>query len=498
LIYQNPVIRGFCPDPSVCRANGRYYLVASSFHYFPGVPLFESEDLLNWKQIGYCLTRESQLPLGNAYSSGGIYAPTIRYNGGRFYMVTTNTTGGGNFYVYTDDIYGRWSDPVFVEQGGIDPSLYFEDGKAYFMSNGEDTSGRPAILQCMIDISTGGRLTESTAVWGGSGGRYLESPHLYKIGGSYYLMAAEGGTEYGHMVTYAMGEGIYGPFIPYRGNPVLTNRDLGGYIVQGVGHADLFEDYYGNWWMLHLGFRQTGRWLPFHHLGREVFLTPVSFDNDGWFTAGVNGTAACEVETDRFPGSVTQNTVKAYTFENTSRAVDWRFIRAFDAGLYEFGNDFLNIMSSAYTLDDDKGIPAFAGLPQKEFDMELSVAVKVGGDEAGVTVYMDENHHYDLAARRDGSGCEVLLRLNVGDIRHIQNRVFTDSCCPVLRVTADALRYYFYCGDVFLGSAQTRYLSSEVACGFTGVFIGLYSQNGGDINEFRDFSLVYHQPSTTV
>ena len=124
MIYKNPVLKGFYPDPSVCFANGKYYLVTSTFQYFPGVALFESDNLVNWKQIGYVLTRPEQVMLDKIPASGGVFAPTIRYNNGRFYMVTTNDTTHKNFYVYTDDIYGEWSDPIEVDQGGIDPSLY--------------------------------------------------------------------------------------------------------------------------------------------------------------------------------------------------------------------------------------------------------------------------------------------------------------------------------------------------------------------------------------
>ena len=162
---QNPVVRGFYPDPSICSANGKYYLACSSFEYFPGVPLFESDDLLNWKPIGHCLTRKSQVNLYQVPGSGGVFAPTIRFHNGRFYMVTNNNTYQKNFYVYTDDIYGEWSDPVFVDQGGIDPSLYFEGDKVYFISNGTDESdGRGCIFQCEIDIATGKRLTESRPI----------------------------------------------------------------------------------------------------------------------------------------------------------------------------------------------------------------------------------------------------------------------------------------------------------------------------------------------
>ena len=148
--YTNPVIRGFYPDPSICRAGDYYYLVCSSFQYFPALPLFRSKNLTDWEQIGHCITRKSQLDLNGVEPSGGIFAPTIRYNSGRFYVVVTNTSGSGNFSVYTDDIMGEWSEPVSVERGGIDPSLLFEDGKTYFMSNGEDDFGENGISLCEI------------------------------------------------------------------------------------------------------------------------------------------------------------------------------------------------------------------------------------------------------------------------------------------------------------------------------------------------------------
>lgn len=181
MIYKNPVLKGFYPDPSVCFANGKYYLVTSTFQYFPGVALFESDNLVNWKQIGYVLTRPEQVMLDKIPASGGVFAPTIRYNNGRFYMVTTNDTTHRNFYVYTDDIYGEWSDPIEVDQGGIDPSLYFEDGRTFFISNGQDDYGESGVVQCEIDIATGKKLSHSKSIWKGSGGRYLESPHVYKI-----------------------------------------------------------------------------------------------------------------------------------------------------------------------------------------------------------------------------------------------------------------------------------------------------------------------------
>ena len=496
MVFQNPVIRGYNPDPSVCRADGKYFLAGSSFQFFPGVPLFESRDLVNWNQIGYCLTRESQMPMDGVGSSGGIYAPTIRYNCGRFYMVTTNVGHkkyGGNFYVWTDDIYSEWSEPVYVDQGGIDPSLYFEEGRAYFTSNGTDEeNGKDAIMQCEINITTGKKLTDSKIIWHGTGGRYLESPHLYKIGKYYYLMAAEGGTEYGHMVTYARSESKWGPFTPFCGNPVLTNRNLGGYALQGIGHADLIEDYDGNWWIFALGFRQIDRWMTYHHLGRETCLMPACFDSDGWFTSG-DGTASIDVKTDRIPGNVKQNLQRTYTLEN---AKHWQFLRSCNKENYVFKDNIIKIKSSADTLDT-AGNPAFTGLHQKEFNMELSLKVKTVDGEAGISLYMDENHHYDLALLKIDNFYKAVLKLNIGDIKHEKASVPVSGDEAFFKIYSDSINYKFILmqdgKETILGAAQTKYLSSEVAGGFTGVLLGLYSQYGKDgFNEFTELNIFYH------
>jgi len=137
MLYKNPIISGFYPDPSICYVGEDYYLATSSFEYFPGVPLFHSRDLINWNQIGYCLTRKTQLDLTNVACSDGIWAPSIRYHNGRFYMITTivqrKPWRPRNFYVYTDNIYGEWSDPVWLDEGGIDPDIFFDhDGTSYY------------------------------------------------------------------------------------------------------------------------------------------------------------------------------------------------------------------------------------------------------------------------------------------------------------------------------------------------------------------------------
>lgn len=524
--YKNPIISGFYPDPSVVKAGDKFYLVTSSFQYFPGVPLFESEDLVNWKQIGHVLTRKSQVMLEGVRSSGGVFAPTIRYNNGRFYMVTNNNSTNKNFYVYTDDIYGEWSDPIEVERDGIDPSLLFDGDKCYFVSNGVDEIDgvkRNGVFQVEIDIETGACIGEAVCIWHGSGGRYIESPHVYKIGDYYYIMVAEGGTEYGHMVTYARSKNVMGPYEDYCQNPVLTNRNKAPFEIQAIGHGDLIEKAPGEWYMVTLGFRQIGTWEPFHHLGREVYLTPVKFDEEGWFTCGKDGTTD---EYYEIPGDFEQEIKTEYTFENTDYNLDWAYMRHPDETKYEFDSGKVVLYGSDKTLDDVAS-PTFFALRQKDFDMECTVRVSLEGikaaedegdvkageadnrtsgsakpankisDEAGVTLYMCENEHYEIAIKKVGFLRFAVLRLNIGGIKHVQQEVLLAGKEAVLKVTADHMNYNFYVAnsgtpDMFLklGSAMTKYLSSEVSSGFTGTMIGLYA-TGAVKSTFTEFDLKY-------
>lgn len=493
--YENPILQGFYPDPSICSADGKYYMVCSSFQYFPGVPLFESDDLINWVQISHCLTRPSQVDLKNINSSGGIFAPTIRYNNGVFYMTTTNDTTHQNFYIWTDDVYSEWSEPIFVDQGGIDPSLFFENDKVYFMSNEEDKNGKAGVVQCEIDILTGEKQSPARLIWEGSGGRYLESPHLYKINNYYYLLAAEGGTEYGHMVTYARGESPYGPFENFKNNPVLTNRNLGGHIIQGVGHGDLIQAPDGNYYLIHLGFRQTGQWSTFHHLGREVFITSITFDDDLWFTAGDYGTTRQWIEVPH--GLKPQNRKNIHTFKNTNWNLDWCHLRLPENNNYIKSKNSLTLHGSNVSLNECES-PTFLGIRQQGFNVEITCNILLDHGESGITIYMDENHHYDLAINKLSAGYEVILRLCIGNIKSIESRSFLgEHNFAQLKISATNEKYSFFVKVdnqyLSLGEGFTRYLSSEVAGGFTGVIIGLYTYSPVIPNRavITDFKCLY-------
>ncbi len=283
----NPLLPGFYPDPSICRVGDDFYMVTSSFAYYPGIPIFHSKNLAQWEQIGHVLDRPAQLQVKPYYISGGIYAPTIRYHKGVYYVITTNVSDRGNFIVTAKDPKGPWSEPHWLEDAvGIDPSLFWdEDDRAYYVGTwpGEPESGEKQMIWLSeIDLENFRLIGEKTKIWGGAlADAYCpEGPHLYRIGGYYYLMIAEGGTEHFHSETIARSENLRGPYTGYRGNPILTQRNLGmKAAIANAGHADLVELQDGSWYMVFLASRPYGGYHKI--LGRETFIAPVEWE-EGW------------------------------------------------------------------------------------------------------------------------------------------------------------------------------------------------------------------------
>ena len=275
--FENPVLPGMHPDPTICRVGRDFYLACSSFEYFPGVPIFHSRDLVGWRQIGHALTRRSQLDLSGVPSSDGIYAPTLRHHDGTFYLVTT-LVGSGNFLVTAKHPRGPWSDPCWLDSDGIDPSLAFLDDRVYYTRNGPGADpDHPFVYQAELAWSGGvpSLVRKPRVIWRGTGGIWPEAPHLYRRGRWFYLLTAEGGTSYGHSVVVARSGRPYGPFVASPHGPLLTHRDRPRHAIQATGHADLVELDDGSTWAVLLGIRPAaGR---NHHLGRETFLAPVAW-----------------------------------------------------------------------------------------------------------------------------------------------------------------------------------------------------------------------------
>lgn len=481
--YSNPVIKGFHPDPSICRAGEDYYLVNSSFEYYPGVPIFHSRDLVHWEQIGHVLTTESQLDIKGGNIWGGIYAPTIRYDNGTFYMITTNNSGKGNFLVYTDDPRGKWSEPVWFKQGGIDPSLYFENGKCYMVSNPDG-----AIWLCEINPKTGEQLTESRRIWGGTGGRFPEGPHVYKRDGWYYLMISEGGTEYGHKVTIARSRSIEGPYDGCPDNPILTHINHNAELnpIQGVGHADMVEAHDGSWWLVCLGFRtQSG---SHHVLGRETFLAPVKWNSEGWPVVNGDGTIDLDMKDVPTLPQVPQKNTADWDFNNAQLGVEWNWIGRPVSANYSLTErkGFLRITGSGTRLDD-YGQPSFVGRRQEDIQFQAGTSMQATGKgNAGITVYYCTWAHYDLYV----SGGRLKVRYRVGELCHEKDVCEVGDATVYLRVKGDTDIYslqYSTDGTHYTeaGRMNTRYLSSETNGGFTGVYIGLFAE--GDARAYFDY-----------
>ena len=292
--YRNPVLAGFHPDPSITRAGDRFYLVASTFSFFPGIPVFESTDLVHWRQIGNVIDRPSQLDFDGLGISRGVFAPTIEYHDGTFYVANTAVDSGGNFIATAKDPAGPWSDPIWLPTiGGIDPSLFFDDdGRVYILNNdapiGEPRySGHRAIWMQEFNLARmqptgvrkvlidGGVDPSTNPIW-------IEGPHIFKRGGWYYLSCAEGGTGPQHSQVILRSRNPWGPYAPYEKNPILTQRDLPGdrdHPITNAGHAQLVETPDGRWWATFLASRNYGQ--VHYNTGRETFLLPVKWE-DGW------------------------------------------------------------------------------------------------------------------------------------------------------------------------------------------------------------------------
>lgn len=309
-MIRNPVLRGFCPDPSIIRAGGDYYIAVSTFEWWPGVKLFHSRDLQHWEQIPSPLRRESQLNMTGNPTSGGVWAPCLSYDGQFFYLVYTDVkTKKGRYYnthnymVWTDDIYGEWSDPVYLNSIGFDPSLFHDrDGRKYLVNM---VNGFKGVLVQELVRSEGGqeesgcpspgpktpcwKLTgERRKVYDGSGIGCTEGPHMYHIGDWYYLITAEGGTGYGHCITLARAKSVWGPFETAPENPVLTSDQEDPEALQKCGHGDLVETPEGEWYLTHLCSRPLagGKWCT---LGRETGIQKVYWDEDGWLKLSTGG-----------------------------------------------------------------------------------------------------------------------------------------------------------------------------------------------------------------
>ncbi|KAF1926391.1 glycoside hydrolase family 43 protein [Didymella exigua CBS 183.55] len=410
----NPIIPGFAPDPSLVLVGDTYFLVNSTFHLFPGLPIYTSNDLVHWKHIGNAINRTEQLSLsksqtlifhseeeGHMVATGGLYAPTIRYNNGTFYVICTNVIRNGgdgskdetqNFILSTTDIYSsKWSDPVMFDFHGIDTSLFFDtDAKAYICGS-KSPGPRTRIMLFEINPVTGEKLSEETELWNGTGGIYPEGPHIYRRNGFYYLMISEGGTYEDHRVVMARSRSILGPYEPYPENPILSAGGTDEY-VQCTGHCEAFEDKNGEWWGVCLGMRMSEHQL--YGLGRETFLVKGHWTDDGWLKFEQAKTCL------KLPGVQLRSDERI----DASAGSGLLYIRDPDFSRYTVPSqsehsEWYELTASAHDLTSAGSSPTFIGKRQRLMDGASSVVLNStttpssdpAAANAGLTVYKDEH-----------------------------------------------------------------------------------------------------------
>ncbi len=476
-VFANPVIAGFHPDPSVCRAGDDYYLACSSFEYVPGGPVFRSRDLGHWEQIGNAL----QWPLPEMTpSSGGIYAPTLRHREGRFWLITADFSGKTVLVTATDPA-GPWSAPLAIPGvKGVDPDLAWDDeGRCWCTYAG--------IEQVRIDPRTGEVFGEPRRIWSGTpGAQFPEAPHLYRIGDFWYLLIAEGGTDRGHCVSVARSAAPDGPFEPCPANPVLSHRSTAR-PVQNTGHGDLIQAPDGSWWMVLLGTRPRGGTPGWHVLGRETYLVPVTWA-DGWPVPG-------EVELVMAAPPWAPRPVAAPPvrddFDSAGLLPHWVSVRSRPAASCSTTSrpGWLTLHARGASLDEPD--VTFAGRRQQHLSCRVRALADPTAGRGGLAVRLDEQHHYEIELA-DG---QASVSARIGPLRQTMASRPVPAGPVVLRIEAhasargpghprkepDMLRLGVEEPDgtfSVLAELDGRYLSTEVAGGFTGRVIGMYAAVG--------------------
>ncbi|MCM1245047.1 MAG: glycoside hydrolase family 43 protein [Roseburia sp.] len=500
LVYPNPVLPGFYPDPSICRVGDDYYLVTSTFAYFPGVPIFHSRDLIHWEQIGNILDRPSQLPLDGAGVSEGIFAPTLRYHDGTFYMITTNVSAEtGNFIVTATDPAGPWSDPYPLGSEGIDPSLFFDDdGKCYYCGTkprreGARYFGDNEIYIQELDLGTMKLTGESYPAWHGAlrHVEWPEGPHIYKKDGWYYLMISEAGTGHNHAISIARSKSLTEPFEGYPGNPIMTHRHLGfSYPIVNVGHPDIVETKNGEWWMVLLASRPYGGY--YRNLGRETFLVPFVWEN-GWPVVNPGkGIIEDTVKAPDLPLSLVKKVPGREDFNEEELPPHVMYLRNPVCENYSLTDKkgFLS-MKCGQDILSSKGNPSYVCVRQTDFSFRFETSLEFApastDEQAGIAIFQSEGYNYQCLLGTDGNVFSLsVIRTKNGAMETLQTATLDQKYTTlILRLEADGQDLSFCYstdGKTFTTIADQidgRILCTDAAGGFVGNTMGIYATSNG-------------------
>lgn len=543
--YVNPILNGFHPDPSICRVGNDYYIVNSTFAYFPGIPIYHSTDLVNWKLIGHAIDRAEQMDFTGMGVSRAIFAPTIRFHDGLFYITCTLIDGKGNFVVTAKDPSGPWSLPTWLPINGIDPSLFWdEDDKAYITYNSIPPDNkslyaghRTIRLRSFDDKNLKVGEKEIIIVNGGTDlskkPSWIEGPHLLKKDGFYYLIAAEGGTGADHSVVAFRGKDVKGPYVAFEGNPILTQRHLKterSFPITSTGHADLVELPDGRWYAIFLGTRPYE--ADYFNTGRETFLTPATWRN-GWPL--INPGHSMVQYSYPVPLPVTDDTSTAFysgnfsfrdDFDKPTLNRDWIFLRTVKRSWYELdaGKKALEISLRPQTVAGKEN-PSYLARRQQHAKFtattSMNFSAKNENEKAGLLCFMNEDHFYflsksvengeavvqlfrSLPSPADNNRMELIASEKIAGAEALQLQVEVNADQYVFSYSTDGNSWNMI-GPVMDGKFLSTKVAGGFAANFVGCTIGLYATSLGaestksarfDWFQYVGADDVYKDPST--
>ncbi len=516
--FTNPILAGFYPDPSICRVGSDYYLVNSTFSYYPGIPVFHSKDLIHWEAIGHVMNRSGQLNLIGAGVSRGIFAPAIRFNNGVFYVTCTVVDGKGNFVATATDPSGPWSDPVWIPQAnGIDPSLFFDDnGKTYLLYNSVPPDDKPlydghrTIRMSEFSIAekkvigdeeiiiNGGSDINKKPVW-------IEGPHIFKKDGYYFLIAAEGGTEYNHSEVVFRSKKIEGPYISYEKNPILTQRNLNPNRknpITSTGHADFVETESGEWWSVFLGCRPYVS--DYYNTGRETFLAPVKW-KDGWPVINPDHEEVQYYYPTPIPSSdknnatpLSGNFVSTDNFDADKLNLSWLFLRTPVENWYSL-NDRKGFLSLSLRPPTCSGTdnPSFIAHRQQHLSGNVSTSLdftsQLENEKAGIVVFQNETHYYFLCKSTENK--QPVVQLFKSGVDSGSSELLASQKLESipkegiqLKIEAKGNTYSFYyttkssVWSLLKADVDAKFLSTKEAGGFVGCVYGLYATSNSQVS----------------
>jgi len=501
--YSNPILQGFYPDPSIVRVGRDYYLVNSTFIWFPGIPVFHSRDLVNWTQIGNAIDRSSQLNFAKLNTWQGVYAPDITFHAGTFYIINTCVPCGGNFVITAKNPAGPWSEPTWLPIDGIDTSLFFdEDGSAWIINNGPPEEkpryeGHRAIWLQQFDtkqmkligprkvLIDSGVHPEENPIW-------IEGPHIFRKDGAYYLIAAEGGTAEGHSEVVFRSDKVTGPYVPFADNPILTQRDLKGSPITSTGHASFVKTPSGDWWSVFLGVR------PYDdqnfNTGRETFLMPVRWEQ-GWPRITDHGARVPWVARrpnlpagPRAPVPTSGSFTIRDEFNGSKLPPYWMMMRNPVGKWWRLAGGALHLDARGTALGD-MGNPSLWARRQQHLNATVTTRVRFSppsdAAEAGLAAMQNDEYFYYLAVGRDHGKRVVRLRRRAGGPDAMAGAVLASSPIPhgpiELRINARGAAYDFgWSADgkswhSLARNADGTLLSTKKSGGFVGAVFALYA-----------------------